>query len=195
MAGRTRQNFWILTRQNYRTPQLMVSANLALEDHAVRAHRHAANRRAQCTTARGPMDDVRTLSDVRDELRAARLEHAEGKHQQSDERARRVESLISRAKNPEECAAVAHRLASYFKDVGNTLSAETFARRAVAEQRAVPAVPNPLLGNHLMFLSMLLLDGWRAAIRSPCLRQRSIEILRGEPRRGAQRGSLPCASG
>ncbi len=65
-----------------------------------------------------------------------------------------AEQIVASACSEAERADGAHGLASFFVEVGDDAAAEPYARQAIASERE--AGRQVFLGNHLMFLSQLL---------------------------------------
>jgi hypothetical protein len=89
-------------------------------------------------------------------LRDARVAFRTGNITEMDRLVSETVAALHASSNDVERAEISHSLASFYRDIGILEASEVYARAAVEAERRLdrPA----LLGNHLMFLSMLLRD-------------------------------------
>lgn len=93
------------------------------------------------------------------QLRAARVAHAAGDHGERDRLVLETVAALQAAATDAERASCAHSLASFYRDIERLAESEKYARLAVDYVRRSGSVT--LLGNHLMFLALLLRDTQR----------------------------------
>ena len=89
-------------------------------------------------------------------LRAAREAHGAGNFSERDRLVSESAAAPNAATTDADRASCAHSLASFYRDIGDLAECEKYARAAVAWVRRSGSVG--LLGNHLMFLALLLRD-------------------------------------
>jgi hypothetical protein len=89
-------------------------------------------------------------------LRAARDAHSNGDWTERDRLVAASVAALHVASADADRASCAHSLASFYRDIGALAESERYARLAVDWVRRSGAVS--LLGNHLMFLALLLHD-------------------------------------
>jgi len=92
-------------------------------------------------------------------LRAAREAHRLGNSSERDRLVAESVAELQTASNDAERAACAHSLASFYQDMDEPVECEAYARLAVDWVRRSGSLG--LLGNHLMFLALLVRDAGR----------------------------------